>query len=278
MSNLKSINLKGELLTFENPRIMGILNITPDSFYAGSRVSDSDNLLVQVEKMLNEGADILDMGAVSTRPGSDFISEEEEKKRLLPALENVLRHFPEANISIDTYRASVARESVQIGAAMINDISGGTADENMIQTIAALQVPYVVMHMRGTPRTMTRQNVYQTFPQDVYFEMAKQVETCKRAGIHDIIIDPGFGFAKNIRQNFELLRSLHPAFFENHPLLIGISRKSMIYKTLNTTPEKALNGTTALHMPALEKGADILRVHDVKEASECIKLHQELNS
>ncbi|MCG9911504.1 MAG: dihydropteroate synthase [Flavobacteriales bacterium] len=278
MIGFKSINLKGELLTFEHPRIMGILNITPDSFYAGSRVSDIDNLLIQVEKMLNEGADILDMGAVSTRPGSDFISEEEEKKRLLPALEIVLKHFPKAKISIDTYRASVAREAIQLGAALINDISGGIADAEMIHTVAGLQVPYVVMHMRGTPQTMTLQNVYQAFPQDVYFELAQQVETCKRAGVHDIIIDPGFGFAKNIQQNFELFRSLHPSFFENNPLMIGISRKSMIYKTLNTTPEQALNGTTALHMSALQKGADILRGHDVKAAAECIKLYQELKS
>lgn len=259
-----------------SPKIMGILNVTPDSFYIYSRVSSFESLLSKAEKMLSEGADILDVGGVSTRPGSDEVTEEEELQRLIPCIEELVTHFPGIPLSVDTFRSRVAREAVAAGAAWINDVSGGTADPEMIATAAELNVPYVLMHMRGTPQSMHEYTRYDSLLEDVIFEMGQRREKLLAAGIHDLILDPGFGFAKTIEQNFELLNQLSRFMLFGHPILVGISRKSMIWRTLHANPEDALNGTTALHMVSLMQGADILRVHDVREAAECVRLHSQL--
>lgn len=251
---------------------MGILNITPDSFYDGGKLKDDKAILGQAEKMLNEGASFLDVGGYSSRPGAVDVSINEEISRVIPALELVLKHFPDTLISVDTFRSEVAQKSVEAGAALVNDISAGCLDEHMIPTIAKLQVPYVMMHMRGTPQTMNDYTEYEDVTLDVLRFFSERISSARNAGINDLIVDPGFGFAKTIPQNFELLSYLD--LFKNLdiPLLVGLSRKSMIYKTLNTTPQQALNGTTALNSIALLKGASILRVHDVKEAVECVEL------
>jgi len=255
---------------------MGIINITPDSFYSGSRSTSEKEILLSAEKMLKEGATFLDLGAYSSRPGANDISLEEELSRMLPAIELILNEFPEAMLSIDTFRAEVAEKGIHAGAAMINDISAGKLDENMLPVIAKYQVPYIMMHMKGTPQTMKELNQYEDLTADILFYFSERIKAAREIGINDIIIDPGFGFAKNIDQNFELLSKLE--IFENLdlPILAGISRKSMIWKKLNISADEALNGTTSLHTTALLKGAHILRVHDVKEAVECIKLTQEL--
>ena len=270
------INCKGKLIDLSQPKVMGIINITPDSFYSGSRSNTEKEILKTAERMLKEGADFLDLGAYSSRPGADDIPMEEELKRMLPAVEAILKEYPEALLSIDTFRARVAEESIKAGAAMINDISAGNLDKNMLKIIARYQVPYIMMHMKGTPQNMKDLNQYDDLLHDVLFYFSGRIKAARERGINDIIIDPGFGFAKNIEQNYELLSKLE--LFQNLelPLLVGVSRKSMIWKKLNISADEALNGTTVLNTAALLKGANILRVHDVKEAMESIKLTREL--
>ncbi|WP_027078480.1 dihydropteroate synthase [Maribacter antarcticus] len=273
-----TINCKGELIDLKLPRVMGILNVTPDSFFDGGRFKDEKNALKQVEKMMLEGASFIDIGAYSSKPGADEVSEALELKRIIPIVELVLKYFPDVLLSIDTFRGTVARECVERGAAIVNDISAGLRDETLLDTIANLQVPYIMMHMRGTPKTMQKQTVYQHLMQDILLFFSQRLAMAREKGIHDIIIDPGFGFAKTLEQNYQLLQQLEALKVTDLPVLAGISRKSMIYKLLNSEPENALNGTTALHIVALTKGANILRVHDVKEAVECVRLHKQLTS
>lgn len=257
---------------------MGILNLTPDSFYDGNRFKDMDKALLQTETMLNDGAHFIDVGAMSSRPGAEIISVSEEKERLLPILNELLKAFPNALFSIDTFRAEVAKESIEAGAAIINDISGGNLDDNMFETIAKLKCPYILMHMRGTPQTMNSLSTYDNLTQDIIKELSEKIEKLVKLNISDIIIDPGFGFSKTVAQNFELLKELDILDkILDLPILAGLSRKSMIWRSLNISPIEALNGTTALNMVALEKGAKILRVHDVKEALETVTLYQSLH-
>ena len=267
-----TLNCKGRLLVVDKPLVMGIINATPDSFYEGSRFAGAGNILQQAEKMLNEGADILDIGGQSTRPGSEFISEEEELKRVLPAIEAINKKFPEVYISIDSFYSKVVKEAVEAGACIVNDISAGRMDNKMIETVAALQVPYVLMHMKGTPQTMQTQAVYENVTLEVPGYLIIKTNELKLAGINDVIIDPGFGFGKTIEHNFELLKNLSVFKMIDKPILLGISRKSMIYKTLGVTAAEALNGTSVLNTIGLMNGASILRVHDVKEAKETITL------
>ena len=272
-----TLNCKGKLLVLNQPLVMGILNITPDSFYAGSRFEEKDEVLRQAEKMINDGADILDIGGQSTKPGSDQVSADEELKRVMGNIEAIVKNFPQIIISIDTYYSKVADEGVQAGASMVNDISAGNMDGQMLRTTASLKVPYVAMHMKGTPQTMQKNPTYENVVREVLdFFIAKKDE-CKKAGIHDVIIDPGFGFGKTIAHNFELLKDLSVYKMLDVPVLVGLSRKSTIYKTLGTTAEEALNGTTVLNTIALMNGANILRVHDVKEARETVKLWSIMN-
>ncbi|RTL60954.1 MAG: dihydropteroate synthase [Sphingobacteriales bacterium] len=273
-----TLNCKGKLLTIDQPKVMGILNLTPDSFYSGSRFTNTDLVLKETEIMLSEGAFIIDIGGQSTRPGSERISPDEELKRVIPAIASITTRFPEAIISIDTYQAKVAKEAVNTGASIINDISSGDMDEDMIKTVAALPVPYICMHMKGTPATMQQNPVYDDVATAVLDYFIYKIARCKEAGIHDIIIDPGFGFGKTIQHNFQLLKKMETLKQLNKPILAGLSRKSTIYKTLGITVEEALNGTTALNMIALLNGASILRVHDVKEAVETIRLFQAYQS
>lgn len=257
---------------------MGILNITPDSFYEDSRNTSPDILLKKAEEMLEQGATFLDVGGYSSRPGAEDISPEEELKRVLPAIEILLKNFPEALISVDTFRSKVAERSIQAGAALVNDISAGNLDLEMMQVVSRHQVPYIMMHMRGTPQTMKDLNNYEDVTQEVLFYFSEKIKAARVLGINDLIIDPGFGFSKNTAQNFELLSYLDLFEILELPLLAGLSRKSTIYKTLNCTPGEALNGTTVLNTLALTKGADILRVHDVKEAMETVKLTAQLKN
>ncbi len=257
---------------------MGIINVTPDSFYDGGKTMTLLDIVSQAEQMINEGATFLDVGGYSSRPGADEISEAEELKRVLPAIEAIDREFPDMLISVDTFRSTVAKKAVEHGAALINDISGGTLDKAMISTVAGLAVPYIAMHIRGTPKTMNSQTNYENVTRDVIFYFSEKIAEARANGINDIIADPGFGFAKTRQQSFEILNNLELFRQLNIPLLVGLSRKSMIYKTLQSTPENALNGTTALHSIALLKGASILRVHDVKEAVECVTLLQGFKS
>ena len=266
------LNCAGNLIDLSTPKVMGILNLTPDSFYEGSRFSSNKKLLLHVEKMLQEGATFLDIGGYSSRPGADFVSEEEEHSRVVPAIEQIVKEFPEVLLSVDTFRSGVAKAGVEAGAVMVNDISGGDLDKKMLPTVAKLQVPYIMMHMRGTPQTMTKFTDYDNVTRDIVAYFSEKIALTNKLGLNDLVIDPGFGFAKTRQQNFELLNHLSHLKILEKPLLVGISRKSMIYKTLKTTPEKALNGTTVLNTVALLKGASILRVHDVKEAVEAIQL------
>jgi dihydropteroate synthase len=266
------LNAKGGLMTVDRPLVMGILNRTPDSFYAGSRVTDDTQLLQQAEKMIGDGADILDVGGQSTRPNAEQLDEEEELRRVTGAIGSLRRRWPEIVLSVDTWYARVAREAVAAGASMVNDVSGGTLDRDMLPTVGHLKVPYICMHMKGSPATMNKEAVYQNVVSEVLDFFIRRIEDCRLAGIHDVIIDPGFGFAKNSAHNFELLRNLSLFRLTGKPLLLGVSRKSTIYKTLGITPEEALNGTTVLHTIGLLNGAKILRVHDVKEAREAITL------
>ncbi|HSI91604.1 MAG TPA: dihydropteroate synthase [Adhaeribacter sp.] len=254
------------------PVVMGILNVTPDSFFAGSRTFSEKTVLQRAEKLLSEGAAILDIGGYSSRPGATDIPAAEEKNRIVPAIKSIVQEFPDAIISADTFRADVAEAAVGAGAAIINDISGGTLDGKMFATTAALQVPYILMHMRGTPQTMQQLTQYQALLPEMLAYFAGKVAALRALGVNDIIIDPGFGFAKTVEQNYQVLQNLEAFRMLALPLLAGMSRKSMTYKTLGIAPEEALNGTTALNMLALTKGAKLLRVHDVKEAVQTIKL------
>ncbi len=272
-----TINCKGNLIDLTVPKVMGILNVTPDSFYDGGKHKDEKAILKAVEKMLKDGATFIDIGAYSSRPGADEVNENEELKRLIPVIALLVKHFTDINISVDTFRSKVAEEGINAGAALINDISAGKLDPQMLKTIARLRVPYIMMHMRGNPKNMQEFTAYKNVVQEVLLYFSERVESARKLGIHDIIIDPGFGFAKKIEQNYELLRKLNLFQTLNLPVLAGLSRKSMIYKVLKSDADHALNGTTALNMIALSQGANILRVHDVKEAIECVTLFKNLN-
>jgi dihydropteroate synthase len=269
-----TLNCKGRLLIVDKPLVMGIINITPDSFYDGSRRQGTDDVLQQAKQMLDAGADILDIGGQSTRPGSEKLSAVEELERVTGPVAAIHRDFPEAYISIDTYYAEVARQAIGAGACIVNDISAGSIDKNMISTVASLQVPYILMHMKGTPQTMQAEAVYEDVTREVLDFFIHKIDELHKAGIYDIVADPGFGFSKTIAHNFELLRKLSVFRILGVPLLLGISRKSTIYKTLGTTAGEALNGTTSLHTIGLMNGANILRVHDVKEAREVVTLFE----
>jgi len=273
-----TINCNGQLIDFKTPKVMGILNITPDSFYDGGLYQSEDNILAQVDKMLKDGATFIDVGAYSSRPGADDIPVKEELDRLLPVLHVLKQEFKnDILISVDTFRSDVAEKGIHEGANIINDISGGVLDNRMFEVVALYQVPYVMMHMKGTPQNMKALNQYDDLVLEVKHYFSERIDLALKKGIADLIIDPGFGFAKNINQNFELLNKFELLKYFDFPILCGVSRKSMIYKTLNVSPQKALNGTTALNMLALQKGAHILRVHDVKEAVECVELHKKLS-
>ena len=277
MKNL-SINIKGKLHYFHNPWVMGIVNVTPDSFYADSRTFDSQSIYNRIANLIEQGADAIDIGGYSSRPGAADVSAQEEYSRLASALEIIRKHFPDTIVSIDTFRADVARKCViDWQADIINDISGGIADIEMWNTIAELKVPYILMHMRGTPQTMQSFCDYTDVTSDVIKDLADKTDKMRQLGITDIIIDPGFGFAKTLEQNYTLMSELQEFKRLDMPLLVGISHKSMIYKALDIKPENALNGTTVLNTIALAKGADILRVHDVKEAKEAVKITKLLN-
>lgn len=267
-----SLNCKGKLLAIDKPLVMGIINITPDSFYKGSSQQTNASVLAQATKMINEGAGIIDVGGQSTRPGSERISIKEELQRVLPAIEIILKNFPETIISVDTYQSKVAEECVNAGAAIINDISAGNMDSAMISTVAKLQVPYICMHMKGTPEDMQQHPTYENVIMEVLDFFIQKTNECRRSGINDVIIDPGFGFGKTIAHNFTLLKELSAFKMLDKPIMAGLSRKSTIYKTLGVTAEEALNGTTVLNTLALQNGANILRVHDVKEAKEVVTL------
>jgi dihydropteroate synthase len=273
----KTLNLRGKILDLAIPRVMGILNITPDSFFSGSRSASVEAALERAEQMLNDGATFLDIGGYSTRPGAATLSPTEEADRVLPVIAAITKAFPEAAISIDTFRAEVARQAVEAGAVLVNDVAGGTLDPAMFETVASLGVPYVLMHMRGTPQTMTQFTTYKDLIPDVILELQQQLAKLRALGQKDILIDPGFGFAKTPDQNFQLLNQLETFACFEEPLLVGLSRKTTIWRTLGITPDEALNGTTVLNTVALQKGAAILRVHDVREAAEAIKLVLHLN-
>jgi len=267
------IKINNRLTDFSEPRVMGIVNVTPDSFYPGSRYQKEKSIVHVVEKMIQDGVFILDLGAYSTRPGAEPVSAAEEIERLSSALEIIVKRFPDLSVSVDTFRAQVARHVVrEFGVGMINDVSGGTLDAEMFETIADLQVAYVLMHMRGTPQNMQTHTEYENITSEVLGFLQKRIAQLHLLGVNDVIADPGFGFAKTAEQNFRLLREMHYLKELNVPLLVGMSRKSMIYKTLGIEASEALNGTTALNMLALLNGAAILRVHDVKEAVETLKL------
>ena len=272
-----TINCAGKLIDLSIPKIMGILNITPDSFYDGGRYSSDKKILDHVEKMIIDGAIFIDIGAYSSRPGGVDIDENKELKRIIPAIELVNKKFPEIIISIDTFRSKVAEACLNSGASIINDISASQLDEKMMETIAKYNVPYIIMHMKGNPQNMMDKTNYDDMLQEMIKYFSKKINQAISYKINDIIIDPGFGFAKNIKQNYDLLNHLDLLKILDKPIMVGISRKSMIYKSLDSTPEEALNGTTVLNTVALIKGASILRVHDVKEANECIKLIGSLN-
>jgi len=270
--NEYTVNCKGRLLDLAEPKVMGILNITPDSFFDGGKFTEEKSIARQVKKMLDEGAAIIDIGAVSTRPGAKEVSEKEELKRLMPVLENLVKKFPGVIFSVDTYRSGVARKAVESGAAIINDISGGNFDKKMFETVGELKVPYILMHIRGTPTTMQQNPVYKNVVKELIIYFSEKIVQLKDHRVNDIIIDPGFGFGKTLEHNFEILRKLSLFKMLDCPLLAGMSRKSMINKVLKTSPENALNGTTVLNTIALMNGANILRVHDVKPAKEAIEL------
>ena len=272
-----TINCAGKLIDLSIPKIMGILNITPDSFYDGGRYNSDKKILDHVEKMIIDGAVFIDIGAYSSRPGGVDIDENEELKRIIPAVELVNKKFPEIIISIDTFRSKVAEACLNSGASIINDISASQLDEKMMETIAKYNVPYIIMHMKGNPQNMMDKTNYDDMLQEMIKYFSKKINQAISYKINDIIIDPGFGFAKNIKQNYDLLNHLDLLKILDKPIMVGISRKSMIYKSLDSTPQEALNGTTVLNTVALIKGASILRVHDVKEANECIKLIGSLN-
>ena len=273
------INVNGKLMDLSEPQVMGILNVTPDSFYAGSRGVTNGYILDRCQQILDEGASIIDIGAYSSRPNAQHISAEEEMSRLRTGLELIRKNHPEAIVSVDTFRADIARMCVEeYGVAIINDISAGNMDEQMFSTIARLGVPYIIMHMKGTPQNMQENPQYDHFLKEIFYYFSEKVQKLRDLGAKDIIIDPGFGFGKTIEHNYELMNHLEEFHLFELPILVGISRKSMIYKLLGSNPEEALNGTTALNTIALTKGAHILRVHDVKEAVECVKIVQKMKA
>ena len=273
-----TINIKGELIPFNRPLVMGILNVTPDSFYARSRKQNEAEIAKQIESILNEGGDMVDIGGYSSRPDAADVSEVEELERLKFALELIKRDYPDITVSVDTFRSSIARTVVEeYGAAIINDISGGQLDKNMFPTIAALKVPYILMHMRGTPKTMQQQTDYNHLTADIIKYFFFFFDELFQSGVNDIILDPGFGFSKTLEQNYELMNHLADFRLFGLPILVGISRKSMIYKLLGNTPAESLNGTTVLNTFALLNGANILRVHDVKEAVEAVRIVNQIN-
>lgn len=271
-SIIKTLNFSGKLLTFEIPKIMGVLNVTPDSFYGESRVNTEKEIVKKAEKMLADGADFFDVGGYSSRPGATDLPEPEEWIRVSKGITTLKKHIPDALISVDTFRSEIARKAVDAGACMVNDISGGSTDKKMFKTIAELKVPFVVMHMKGTPQTMQKKTRYRNLLTDMMSYFIHKIKQLENEKFYDIIIDPGFGFAKNIEQNYCVLNNLNYFSVLNRPIMVGLSRKSMIYKLLNTTPEQALNGTVVVNTIALLNGADILRVHDVKEAREVVKI------
>lgn len=271
-----TINCKGQLIDLSIPKVMGILNATPNSFFDGGKYNNEQAIINHVGKMLLEGADFIDVGAYSSKPNAEFVSEQEEIDRIVPVVQSILKHFPDTLLSIDTFRAKVAENCIENGAAIINDISAGNLDEFMFETIAKYNVPYIMMHMRGTPNTMQQQTEYTEFVKDIFFYFSEKIKKARSLGINDLIIDPGFGFAKTLEQNYELLQKMELFSMIDLPLLVGVSRKSMIYNELKISNQEALNGTTVLNTIALTKGAKILRVHDVKEAVECIKLFQKV--
>jgi dihydropteroate synthase len=267
-----TLNAGGKLIDLSTPKVMGIINLTPDSFYADSRKQGIDAALQQAGKMLDEGATFLDLGAYSSRPGAEDISIQQETDRLLPAVEAIVAAYPDAVLSIDTFRSQVAEAAIKAGAHIINDISGGQLDPDMFATVARLQVPYILMHMKGTPQTMNQLAEYENIFDEVFDYFASKYYQLKQLGVKDVIIDPGFGFAKKAEHSYELMRRLQEFNLLQLPILVGISRKRMIYNELGVTAEDALNGTTALNAIALTKGANILRVHDVKEAIEAMRI------
>lgn len=269
-----SINCRGRLLTFTRPLVMGILNVTPNSFFDGGQHNSREEAVLQTERMLKEGADIIDIGAYSSQPNADFVTAKTETERLLPVIDELVKNFPDIILSIDTFRAEVAQQAIDHGASIINDISGGSLDNQMFAVAAKNKVPYIMMHMRGTPQNMQQKTDYKDITKEIIQYFSTKINQAHQAGINDIIIDPGFGFSKTLEQNYELLREINLLQQLDTPILVGISRKSMIYKYLDIKPTDALNGTSILNTIALMNGANILRVHDVKEAVECIKLTQ----
>lgn len=267
-----TINCRGELIDLTTPKVMGILNATPNSFYDGGKYTSEHSLLTQVESMLSEGATFIDVGAYSSKPNAALVSEEEELFRILPVVKAILKQFPQTLLSIDTFRSAVARSCIENGAALINDISAGNFDDQMMQTIAHFRVPYIMMRMRGTPQTMQSLTQYDLIVKEILFYFSEKITTARSLGINDLIVDPGFGFAKTTDQNYEVLGQLSCFKILDLPLLVGISRKSMVYKPLGSNAQEALNATTVVNTIALTKGANILRVHDVKEAVESVKL------
>ncbi len=276
MTTPYSINIKDELYHLDEPKVMGIVNLTPDSFYEGSRTS-ADLVLRTAEKMISEGADFLDLGGYSSRPGADHVSQEEEIQRVIPAISAISQEFPSAIISVDTFRSKVAHEAVNAGANMINDISAGEMDEDMFSTVAELQVPYIFMHMQGTPADMQLNPTYKNVVQEVFYHLSQKLEQLHLLGVNDVIADVGFGFGKTVEHNYDLLHHIENFHELGCPILAGLSRKSMIYKPLETTPEDALTGSIVLNLLAVQKGAHILRVHDVKETKQMLKLHSLTN-
>ena len=275
----KFINIKGKLIDLSSPVVMGIINITPDSFYSGSRKFDIKDAIKQAEQIVSEGGTIIDIGGQSTSLSSSPLSAMEELKRVTPILKEIRKEFPMTILSIDTFYSEVASAAVEeCGVNIINDISGGQIDDMMFETVARLNVPYILMHMLGTPQTMQQHTNYENMTQEILYYFSEKVTRLNRLGVNDIIIDPGFGFSKTLDQNYELMADLKYFDIFELPIMVGISRKSMIYKLLNTTPAESLNGTTALNMYSLLSGANILRVHDVKEAMECIKIFEKIKS
>ena len=272
-----NINCKGKLIDLSSPKVMGVLNLTPDSFYDGNKFDNEKKILNQVEKMLNDGATFIDIGAYSSRPGATHISEDEEKSRIIGTVNLLISKFPDAILSIDTFRSSIADECLHAGASIINDITASKYDSEILKIAHKHNAPYVMMHMKGMPQDMMKQNKYDNLIKDILYYFSKKIEAARIVKVNDIIIDPGFGFSKNIDQNYNLLKNLGLLKSIDLPILVGLSRKSMIYKLLKTTPELALNGTTSLNTIALLNGAKILRVHDVKEAIECVKISNQFN-
>lgn len=271
-----TINCKGQLIDLNTPKVMGILNVTPDSFFDGGKYAEDKTILNHVAQMLDEGADFIDIGAYSSKPGAALVPEAEELSRIVPVVGSIMKHFPEALLSIDTFRSAVAKACVENGAAIINDISAGSLDIKMLETIAGLKVPYIMMHMRGNPQTMQQLTHYDDIIKEMLFYFSEKMAQARSFGINDLMIDPGFGFAKTLGQNYTVLNKLDVFQMTELPVLVGFSRKSMVYKPLDSNAENALNGTTALNAFALAKGAKILRVHDVKEAAQCVALFNKM--